>query len=314
MDARIREVLSRHNYQILPVDHPTLAVYAQNVDGRPALVIDVPRTVDRYIAGTKGVRVIVESKSEGQSFLRFESLTAGSTPMFEALVESLLDGSAEYADVDESLSALIDGFDDFKSMLAVDHGQLSEQAVRGLFAELAMLLELREAGYGAGTAIASWQGPYRAAKDFVLPDRKCIEVKSIRRQNHRLQISNLDQLDARGEELRLAALELDRRVDGNGMALDEIVSSVQTWAKSDSIAAQLLAQALTTVGLDMADPYYRQWRFDTGEWRWYEVRDGFPRIRADAIPAPITAVRYTIDLDQITDRSVGPYWAEEHHG
>jgi hypothetical protein len=284
------------------------------VDGRPALVIDVPRTVDRYIAGTKGVRVIVESKSEGQSFLRFESLTAGSTPMFEALVESLLDGSAEYADVDESLSALIDGFDDFKSMLAVDHGQLSEQAVRGLFAELAMLLELREAGYGAGTAIASWQGPYRAAKDFVLPDRKCIEVKSIRRQNHRLQISNLDQLDARGEELRLAALELDRRVDGNGMALDEIVSSVQTWAKSDSIAAQLLAQALTTVGLDMADPYYRQWRFDTGEWRWYEVRDDFPRIRADAIPAPVTAVRYTIDLDQITDRSVGPYWAEEHHG
>lgn len=311
MDARIAEVLTKQNFQILPIDHPVLSMYAQNVDGRPAIVVDVPRTVDRYIAGTKGIKVVVEPTAGGQSYLRFESLVSGSTPMFEALIDSLLEASISHADVDSALSALIDNFEEFKLMLAADRGQLSESAVRGLFAELVLLQELRAAGYSSAAAVGSWQGPYRSAKDFVLPGRKCVEVKSVRRQNHRLQISNVDQLDPREEDLRLAVLELDRRIDGVGTSLDELVASVETWTADDPRAASLFAQALATMGLDITDGYYRQWRFDIGAWRWFDIADSFPRIKPEAVPAPVTGVRYSIDIDQVADHATNAFWVDE---
>ncbi|MEV8272292.1 PD-(D/E)XK motif protein [Microbacterium sp. NPDC077184] len=310
MDARIAEVLTKQNFQVLPIDHPVLSMYAQNVDGRPAIVVDVPWAIERYIAGTQGVKVVVEATSGGQSYLRLESLVPGATPMFEALIDSLLESSVGHPGIDGALSALIDSFDEFKSMLAADRGQLSEAGVRGLFAELAMLTALRGAGYSPAAAVGSWQGPYRAAKDFVLPGRKCVEVKSVRRQNHRLQISNVDQLDPRGEELRLAVLELDRRIDGIGVTLDAIMTDVQAWMDDDPAAASLFAQALATIGLDLTDAYYRQWRFDLGEWRWFDVTDGFPRIRPDDVPSPITGVRYSIDIDQVTDYATTAFWVD----
>lgn len=310
MDARIAEVLTRQNFQVLPIDHPVLSIYAQNVDGRPAVVVDVPWAIERYVAGTKGVKVVVEATSAGQSYLRIESLVPGATPMFEALIDSLLESSMGIAGIDAALSALLDRFDEFKSMLAADRGQLSEAGVRGLFAELAMLRALRDAGYSAAAAVGSWQGPYRAAKDFVLPGRKCVEVKSVRRQNHRLQISNLDQLDPRGEELRLAVLELDRRIDDDGITLDAIVADVRAWVNDDPTAASLFAQALATTGLDLTDAYYRQWRFDLGEWRWFDVADDFPRIRPDDVPSPITAVRYLIDIDQVAHHATTAFWGD----
>lgn len=311
MDARIAEVLTKQNLQLLPIDHPVLSAYAQNVDGRPAIVIDVPRIVDRYIGGTKGVKVVVEPTAVGQSYLRFESIASGTSPMFEALIDSLLGASLGAADVDAALSALIDSFEEFKSMLAADRGQLGESVVRGLFAELVLIDELRRAGYTPAAAIGSWQGPYRAAKDFVLPGRDCVEVKSVRRQNHRLQISNLDQLDPRGEDLRLAVLELDRRIDGAGTGLVELVADLKTWTTDDPHADTLFTQAIATMGLDFADTYYRQWRFDIGAWRWFDIADEFPRIKPNAVPAPVTSVRYSIDMDQISKFATTPFWADE---
>lgn len=311
MDSRIAEVLTRQNFQVLPIDHPVLSMYAQNVDGRPAIVVDVPWAMDRYIAGTKGVKVVVETApSGGQSYLRFESLLLGASPMFEALIESLLESSVGYVDTSTALSALIDSFDEFKLMLAADQGRLSESSVRGLFAELALLQELRDAGYSPAAAIGSWQGPYRAAKDFVLPSRKCVEVKSVRRQNHRLQISNLDQLDPRGEDLRLAVLELDRRIDGVGTALDELVADIRAWVSNDPNASDLFDQALATIGLDLSDAYYRQWRFDVGEWRWFDVIDDFPRIKREHVPGSITSVRYSIDVDQTSGYATTAFWVD----
>ncbi|SBS69938.1 PD-(D/E)XK motif protein [uncultured Microbacterium sp.] len=311
MDSRIAEVLTKQNFQLLPIDHRVLTMYAQNVDGHPAIVVDVRGSVDRYIAGTKGIAVVVDRSGDDQTYVRFESVAKGRTPMFSSLIDSLLESTSGVTDPAAALDAMVDTFDEFKMMLAKDRAQLSESSLRGLFAELVLLGELRDAGYGPATALGAWHGPYRAAKDFVLPGEKCVEVKSIRRQNHRLQISNLDQLDPRGEDLRLAVLELDRRVDGEGTSLLSLIEELQTWVSEDSQAKDFFTQALAAVGLDASDPYYRQWRFDIGEWRWYEIADDFPRVRAEAVPAPISGVRYLIDIDQVTHFETQSFWAND---
>ncbi|MDR6143641.1 hypothetical protein QE375_003195 [Microbacterium foliorum] len=309
MDSRIAEVLTKQNLQLLPIDHRVLTMYAQNVDGHPAIVVDVQGSVGRYIAGTKGVAVIVDRSRDDQTYVRFESVAKGHTPMFSALIDSLIASTSGVTDPAAALDAMVDTFDEFKTMLAKDHGLLSESSIRGLFAELLLLGELRVAGYDPATALCAWHGPYRAAKDFVLPGEKCVEVKSIRRQNHRVQISSLDQLDPRGEDLRLAVLELDRRVDGDGTSLPALIEELESWVSEDPRAKDFLAQALAAVGLEVSDPYYRQWRFDIGAWRWYDITQDFPRIRADFVPAAISGVRYAIDVDQVRHFETQPFWA-----
>ncbi|WP_127476094.1 PD-(D/E)XK motif protein [Microbacterium sulfonylureivorans] len=311
MDARIAEVLTKQSLQLLPIAHPVLTVYAQNVDGRPAIVVDVQGTVDRYIAGSKGVAIVVDGSGDDQTYVRFESVASGRTPMFEALIDSLLESTLDAKDPATALDVMVDTFDEFKAMLASDHGQLSESSVRGLFAELVLLRDLRDAGFDPATALAAWHGPYRAAKDFVLPDEKCVEVKSIRRQNHRLQISNIDQLDPRGEDLRLAVLELDRRVDGEGTSLESLINELEVWVSVDPQAKGFFAQALAAVGIDLSDPYYRQWRFDIGSWHWYAILEDFPRVRAAFVPPPITRVRYAIDIDQCQQFATVPFWTPD---
>lgn len=308
MDSRIVEVLTKQNLQLLPIDHRVLTMYAQNVDGHPAIVIDVQSRFDRYIAGTKGVAVMIDGSGEDQTYVRFESVAKGYTPMFGALIDSLLASTSGITEPGAALDAMVDTFDEFKMMLAKDSGLLSESSLRGLFAELVLLGELRVAGFGAATALGAWHGPYRAAKDFVLPGEKCVEVKSVRRQNHRLQISNLDQLNPHGEDLRLAVLELDRRVDGEGTSLPALIEHIETWVSEDPQAKEFLAQALAVLGVEVSDPYYHQWRFDIGGWRWYDITEEFPRIRAEFAPAPISQVRYAIDIDQVAQFETQPFW------
>jgi hypothetical protein len=311
MRSRIAEVLGKQNLQLLPIPHSLLSIYAQNVAGRPAVVVDVQGGFDRYIASTKGVKVLVERNVADQTYVRFESQTVGYSPMFEALVDSLLESTTASENEAAALNAMVDAFEEFRSMLSADRGQLTESAIRGLFAELLLFRELRAAGFPSTTALASWCGPYRAAKDFVLPNDRCVEIKSVRRQNHRLQISNIDQLDPRGEDLRLAVVELDRRIDGEGTSLSALVGELREWVADEAQAKAFLAQGLAAAGLDLSDPYYEQWSFDIGEWRWFQVADDFPRVRADSVPAAVVGVRYSLDLDQVASFRTDPFWSSK---
>ncbi len=310
MESRIAEVLERQPLQLLPISHPLLSLYAQNVDGRPAIVVDFQGAFDRHVVGTRGVKVHVEKTDENQVYVRFESVATGRTPMFEALVESLLASTFNVEDAVSGVNAMVNTFEEFKTMLASDRSQLGESSVRGLFAELIFIRDLREADYSPLAAMNSWHGPYRAAKDFVLPSNACVEVKSIRRQNHKLMISNLDQLDPRGEDFRLAVLELDRNVGGDGTSLESLVEDIQLWTATDPLAKEFFAQALSMVGLDLTDPYYKQWNFDVGAWRWFRVAEDFPRIRAASITSEISGVRYSLDIDQVNRFATGPFWVD----
>lgn len=232
--------------------------------------------------------------------------------MFLAVVESLLDSSAAGSNAEDSLGRLVDHFERLQSILASRGGLLSGESVRGLFAELLLLLELREAGYTAEAAVMAWQGPYRVAKDFILDDGRCIEVKSLRQTNHRIKISNVDQLDPRDEELRVAVVPLERCAPDDGRAFLDLIAEVSAWMKESSTAQEYFDQALETLGLDIDDPHYRRWHFRHKNWKWFAVSEGFPRIRAVDVPSAVTHVSYTLDIDVLRDFVSDSFWAEKN--
>lgn len=310
ISARLREVLELPSGRVLPIAHPTLRVFAQNVSGHPAIVVDHPGDIEAFIDGSRGIRVVKERRAQDQTYLRFESESEGPSALFSTLVETLLESSAA-AGKDSALSSLLAAFDDFKSMLASRRGRLGESAVRGLYAELALLEELLDSGVGEHDVMLAWHGPFGGAKDFVLAEGESIEVKSARRLLHRVQISSVDQLESRGDILTLAVLVLDQRVDGGGDALLDRIAAVRARLSNDVSAKRLFEDALEALSFDEADDYYASWRFDVGEWVAFSVSDDFPRIRLADVPLGVLDVRFRLDTDQLADYVVPAPWRKE---
>ncbi|WP_156761055.1 PD-(D/E)XK motif protein [Microbacterium karelineae] len=296
----------------VPLHHGVLSAYALNAHGHPALLVRVPQEFDREVEGTRGIDVHVDPVGSANRFLRFQSESVGLTVMFEAIVDSLLDASNDADRLEVALVHLIRHFEDLRDMFASRDGHLKGDLIRGLYAELAMLLELRDAGLAADAAAAAWQGPYRIAKDFVLARARCIEVKSIRRVNHRIKISSVEQLDPRDDDLRLAVLPIERCAPGDGRGLVDLVREVAEWMDSQPSARAAFAKALAALGFEADDPFYQRYHFEQGDWKWFSVHGNFPRIRPDDVPTAVQNVTHTLDIDQLGDFTSSSHWTLTH--
>lgn len=307
---QFERALAGVNYQVIPLHQPRIQAYAQNANGHPALLVRVDDRFDREVDGTGGIAVRVDRVGTPNRCLRFESESLGLTPMFIAVVNSLLDEVGELRSEADGVHQLLDHYDELCLMFARRSGRLGESALRGLFAELVMLLELKDNGYTVASAINAWQGPYRVAKDFVLPLGRAVEVKSIRRANRRVRISSVDQLDPRGEDLRLAILVLDRVSAGEGRSVLDLLDEIELWTESDPASRLPYVQAISALGLDASDPYYQRWRFEIGAWRWFSVREDFPRIEPASVPPAISRVSFSLDTDQLEAFASGAFWEQ----
>ncbi|WP_175987248.1 PD-(D/E)XK motif protein [Microbacterium tenebrionis] len=296
------------NFKAVPLHHDVLSAYAVNANGKPALLVKVPLGFDRNVDGTRGIDVHVDPPNGPDRFITFRSESVGMTTMFEAVVDSLLSSSRSATDSREAIELLLSNFEQLQTMFASRGGVLTEGSIRGLFAELLLLLELREVGVSADAAMNAWQGPYRSAKDFILPGEQCVEVKSLRRTNHHVLIANTDQLDPRDEDLRLAVVRLERCAQGDGRGILDLVHEVGEWVAATPAAQTSFNQALLALGFDVGDPRYEQWRFQAREWAWFSVSEDFPRVRRENVPAAVSNVSYKLDIDQIESFVSKPFW------
>lgn len=291
----------------VPLHCPPLSAYALNLHGRPALLVKTPAGFDLQIEATQGIGVYVDPPDADPRFLRLESETKGVTTMFVAVADFLLEQDPEHLTTQAAFELLVDRFDELRQMFA-RRGRLGDDAIRGLYAELLMLLELRTAGLTPEAAASAWHGPYRAAKDFILTNQRCIEVKSMRPLNHRVRISSIDQLDPRDYDLRLAVIPLEKCAPGDGRSLLNLMNEVESWMSESPFAATSFAQALAALGFDSTDTHYEQWSFESTDWSWFTVEDGFPRVHTQDVPSAVSHLSYVLDIDQLNDFKSEALW------
>jgi hypothetical protein len=173
--------------------------------------------------------------------------------------------------------------------------QLGIQQLAGLFGELLFLNALLDLD---PTLLHAWQGPLRAAHDFAVGNR-AVEVKaSAAIEGRAVRIHGLDQLTVPPNgELMVRWMRLDTS-DAGGVSLPELVESTSMRVGRPYELWQLLARA----GYFLADrEKYGGLRFTAIEEAGYRVTEDFPRVVPESfiggVPAGISGLRYTLDLD-----------------
>jgi len=278
--------------------HPLLAMYVMNLGDRPGLLIDVELPTGTAIEDGQGFDIVEVNRSGRRSILVRPTRAGIATPAFVGLVELVYRETATTKSRDEAVLALISAVDEFRRFFARRVDRLSESALRGLFAELELLIDLVRAGISVRDALLAWAGPYRGI-DFKFADGTAIEVKSARVPARAVQIASEHQLDTSSGSLHLFVKPVATLAPQNpvGALFLDVVREVTSLIAKDSAAKTLWAYAVEALGFDESDTYYAQWRFASSEWRAYSVVGGFPRVTRDDLPTGIRTVSYSLELE-----------------
>ena len=184
----------------------------------------------------------------------------------------------------------------FKSRI---EDKLSAAEILGLRAELSVVRQLLKSGWDHHVVIKGWRGPEGDATDIGL-DSMRIEVKASWATSHnRVEISSADQLDTDEKPLFLARILLNASDDA-GESINDLVRSIEGMIEANGSSPIEFRSKLMLAGfVDERDQFDES--YEESEGRWYEIRDGFPRITTEMLAPQITNVRYRIELGTLNE-------------
>lgn len=280
--------------------HPHLPMYVTNLGDRPGLLVDMQLPEGLVVEDGQGFDVAQVSGVLRNRLLVRPTKAGAVSPMFLGLVEYVYRETAAASTRDSSVRALLDAVHEFRQFFARRADRLSEVAVRGLFAELELVLELLNRGMGVEGVLRSWSGPFRGT-DFRFFGGSDVEVKTVRVPAKSVKISSEHQLENQDRRLHLLVRPLTTvtRGEGGSVAFMEIVAQVNRSLEGSPSAKQLWEAATTAIGFDENDTYYDQWAFVAESWRGFCVEDSFPRISPGDLPEGVRSVSYSIELSAL---------------
>lgn len=175
---------------------------------------------------------------------------------------------------------------------------LTNEEIRGLFAELEFLGECITKLGEKEAAVDAWKGPERSPKDFALPDRM-VEVKAT--SDGAVKISSAEQLDSNDCDtlhLRVAYLE-EAPQDSAAQSLNDLVRSLTDIFGATKAGEKFLAK-LRLAGYLPVDEYginrFIIRRIDT-----FLVNEDFPRISRSNLHPSISHVRYALETGMLAE-------------
>lgn len=228
----------------------------------------------------------------GQPWVKITCLDRQLESVFLRFCESFLEALSGGARTTEALGEVLHRF---RLLFEERTADVSSEKISGLFAELAVLDWLVDAGVDA---VPCWLGPTGETHDFVL-GKTHLEVKALSASGEKkIQISNLYQLEiSDGDYLFLLGVRLRPGAETVGSIIRKIRGKLPY---SDH---QVFEKALIAVGcsLPVSDSWNRK-KFgydDPCAWR---VQSGFPRLipsmlQAGVLPTGVTTLKYTVSLD-----------------
>jgi hypothetical protein len=177
---------------------------------------------------------------------------------------------------------------------------LDEREVRGLIGELLFLRDYLVTTVGTA-AVECWQGPLGLPQDFVF-DGRLIEVKTFAAgADPSVRITSAEQLTSGDVPLFLHLVCLVRQE--NGLTLPDLVDGLRQLLAGSHAHTEALEDRLVTMGyVDL--PEYRAMSYAVTSVADYQVRDGFPRLTVDEIPAGVKDVGYSICLADLRSFAV----------
>ncbi|MFC0327448.1 PD-(D/E)XK motif protein [Halomonas organivorans] len=219
--------------------------------------------------------------------------------LFLGLCETLISSLASVTDSTIALSVTLQHLKRWKAFLAGKKARLlTNEEIRGLFAELYVLRQLYLHRLTQDEAIDAWCGADDSHQDFILGN-VAIEVKSLSgRERSSVRISSEDQLEALVDSLFLMTVRLIDMPDAeSARSLNDMVALIE----QELITAEAIekfSDKIAGCGYAALADYDRP-RFTVGSTNGYTVTEQFPRLIRSRIPQGLSHVAYDIQLEAI---------------
>lgn len=284
-------------YNLVEVDHPLRLYIGANDSGLPTLSVVLggrPPAVTRFV----GLEIETRVRDDSTWLLMFELQLLDAFPEFVAMCGELIAGSRSAESEEAGLRELLDGVDKWRTLFRpLREGELPEDRLRGLAAELACMLDLRNFGRSWTEIVMGWKGPYGAPQDFQLPDGVLLEVKSVHTTSRSVRISSLEQLDGVGTRLLLGTVVVDRAAPGakDATTLPLLRKSVEDQFRGDYDLLDEFRGRLGEVGYSDLAEYDNYW-IQLGKPLYFDVNNEFPVIVRATVPNDVLRVEYDLAL------------------
>ena len=287
--------------------HPLRLHFGSDQLSRPLLML---RVDDRPAAIRLGDAVsveVLERVVQGEWSLVLTLLDPKLTDTFIDLCIDLADRSSAGSDEAEALTIFRRALEEFRDLLTAGRGPaLSLEELRGLIAELWFALHVVAPASSAVEALIAWAGPLGAPQDFRFPDGSLVEIKAIHSEARAIKISSPEQLDpVNDSDLELVTIGLEECPPGtsDSVSLPGLMAEFKDELTQDPDRLEDLDRRLRALGV--AKTYQTlDTPFLVTASRRYEVTDGFPRIRRDAVALGIERLKYEIEIRAIRDFAV----------
>jgi len=220
--------------------------------------------------------------------------------LFLGLCETLINSLATVMDSAVALSVALQHLKRWKAFLAGKKARiLTNEEIRGLFAELYVLRQLYLRRLTQDEAVDAWCGPDDSHQDFIFGN-VAIEVKSLSgRERSSARISSEDQLESLVDNLFLMTVHLMDIPDVETThSLNDMVALIEQELATAEAIEQFSDKIAGCGYAEMAD--YDKPRFTVGSTQGYKVADPFPRIIRSRISRGLFHVTYDIQLEAIT--------------
>jgi len=279
------------------------ASWALDKQGHRLFVIELAgdhrERYEREVVTVHGLKIDLRTSDQPnhqQLLLALES--EQNADLFAVLCKSLLDELTGAKSATSSLEITLNHLRRWKAFLANRNARiLTNEEIRGLFAELWFLLELAKTPLGTDRAVLAWHGPDRVQQDFIYGGR-AVEIKSLVSVDPRtVRISSENQLESAEPQLFLVVVLLAEAKKDEGRSLNAIAN--QALALGTGSDAQLqLDSKLAQFGY-LPLPEYDRLRMEVAGTVAYEVNDDFPRIVRSGLPVGVVRVTYQIQLEHL---------------
>lgn len=175
---------------------------------------------------------------------------------------------------------------------------LTEQEQQGLIGELCFLKYHLLPYCSANESLSFWKGPYGEQQDFGIGNA-AIEVKA--KQGTAapyIQISSIDQLNCSAAECYLYVVTLNGAPSNmpNTISLYSLINEIKHMF-FDSGDLDVFENLLSEAGY-MDLPEYDEKHYVVTKESIFEVKDNFPKLKADDIPNGVISVQYKIELKE----------------
>jgi hypothetical protein len=277
----------------IDADHPCDLYADIDAAGRVGLIaVCVSRPIQPPALNV--IAVDIGERDDGRFTLRYSLKHAGLLPIFAQFCEDIIRVSARSTPEDSDCGELmLERLKRWRALLERDQACLSRSELLGLIGELVTLEKRFLPDLGAEAAIASWQGPFGASHDFLLPDGSRAETKTIAWQADDVRISNLAQLDLEAGPITLAVVRVqlvDTTADG-AVTAPRLIAKLREALSPGINAARGFEDGLIAFGWHEHPQHdelaVRIVRIDA-----YQIEDSFPRLTAPMMPTGVSGVTY----------------------